>query len=118
MVNKKIILISVLVLGLLSVGLFFVFSGTDTPRVQEPIEGYGIANGSCDEEGSIFVQNDSIKNQVKVIEDNAGERARCFANESAYAFSVKLPSETFWCIDSTGFSGEITQDVTTSSCAN
>lgn len=118
MENKNIIIIVVAVLIIGVLGFVFLNGENGENIPDEPIQGYGVADGSCNEDGSIFVQDESIRSQINTIEDNAGSEARCFADETTYAFSVQLPSETFWCIDSTGFSGEITQDITTSSCTN
>jgi hypothetical protein len=85
----------------------------------EPIiVGFGFTDGDCNKKGSIFMSNESIRNSVETIEENAKEKARCFSDEKRYAFTVPLPSGTFWCIDSSGFSGEISHKIENPSCAN
>lgn len=110
--NKKDTIIAIIIV-LIVLGFLFLLLLSENKKgiLPSPIEGYGIANGSCNNTGSIFIQSDSIHNQIKNIENNAGAKAKCFANKTSYSFSVKLPTDTYWCIDSSGFSGEVTYKI-------
>jgi len=116
--NSRYIYIGSVLIGIIIsiiAGLFILQEKRDQAK---EIVGFGSTNGSCNEKESIFMGNETIRNSIKTIEENAKEKARCFANETNYAFMVPLPSGTFWCIDSSGFSGEISHKIESPSCKN
>lgn len=77
--------------------------------------GLGACNGSDD---SMFAGEDFIYafEQVRSVVEE-GEDIFCIATGSAYAISAPLLEDgQYWCVDSTGFSGEASRHITEVSC--
>lgn len=79
---------------------------------------YGVANtkGSCATpvKGSLFYDMTSIASLV----ENSNSNASCYSTSKAYAISASMPSDPniMWCVDSSGFMGEITEPLTGTVC--
>ena len=55
--------------------------------------------------------------QGKGVIETAGGKFACRDSTNSYAVSSKLPDKsTYWCVDSTGFSNEVTSSLTSTSC--
>lgn len=72
--------------------------------------------GLCNPVGASQSEN-LLKNSYKAITDDIGAaNISCMAEKLAYAFSIKIPSGIFLCIDSTGYNSTINQQVKGYSC--
>lgn len=84
----------------------------------EDSNSYGVANtkGSCTSpvKGSMF---SSISSLTPLIE-NENISTNCYSTSKAYAISATMPSDPsmIWCIDSSGFVGEITNPLKGTVC--
>lgn len=54
-----------------------------------------------------FTQSDSISMLINEIEAFASTTVTCHSQTDGYAVAVPLASSTYWCVDSTGFRGEV-----------
>ncbi len=54
-----------------------------------------------------FTQSVSINEIITDIETFASTTVTCHSQTDAYAVAVPLASSTYWCVDSTGFRGEV-----------
>lgn len=82
------------------------------------LESYGVSSQSCSDKNSIFGDL-GVANFVKTIEESSQHKASCYSNPKAWAVSVELRSGTgYFCSDSTGFSGNVTGNITRPSCAS
>ncbi|MFH1170452.1 MAG: hypothetical protein V1704_02745 [Candidatus Vogelbacteria bacterium] len=50
---------------------------------------------------------DSVASVLKSIEEKSGQKPTCRANSKAFLAAGEIASSTFWCVDSTGFSGGV-----------
>ena len=78
---------------------------------------YGNQTSSCENGDSIFGDT-MMANLIEGAEEASGHKAMCFSNPKEWATSIELRSIGYFCVDSTGFSGKVTGNITGPSCAS
>jgi len=75
---------------------------------------YGTTGSTCSAAGSLFVETTITKAIAGAESANGAGNMVCGNSSTAYAISSPLSSSatTYWCVDSTGFAGQRTTNLT------
>lgn len=72
--------------------------------------GYGIGPSSSCSAGMFADTASGISNFTNLANYPSGTVLKCNSDGMSYAVSVNLTKGAYWCVDSTGFSGELATD--------